>query len=143
MADAKEPCGNEDCDICHPLPRFKISTERVQRVFYERTIKAATLDDAVAEYDAGTAWPSSYDDRYAEVLEKRETVVTLLPPAPDPSNCYHVILSKENVAAFLERGKDDYAEQVAAGAVGLDARVAGEGDEGGRGEGDARVDPDA
>lgn len=37
MSADREPCGNDDCDRCYPLPRFKVSTERVQQLFHERT----------------------------------------------------------------------------------------------------------
>ncbi len=50
----RDPCGNDDCDLCDPRPVFKISTERVQRLFYERKIKAATEAEALAIYAAGS-----------------------------------------------------------------------------------------
>lgn len=108
--DKKEPCGNEECDLCNPLPRYKVSTERVQRLFHERTIKAATPEDALRIYNEGTAWPSSYDDRSGEILEKHPTVVALEEPLEEPlrsqineSRCYHNLPS---VTEFMNRGHD-------------------------------------
>lgn len=93
---SKEPCGNEECDLCYPIPRFKVSTERVQRLFHERKIKAATPEEALRIYLEGTAWPSSYDDRGGEIIEEHAPKVTVVPPHDEPlrsrmaySNCYH------------------------------------------------------
>ena len=107
MSEVKKPCGNEDCDKCYPLPRFKISTERVQRLFYEREIKAATEEEALRIYHEGTAWPSQYDDRYDAVLEKKAPVVTRLVSHRDDQNgCFHDIPDAER-AAFLAAGNPD------------------------------------
>lgn len=108
----REPCGNEDCDKCYPLPRFKISTERVQRLFYERTIKAATPEEALRIYNEGTAWPSSYDDRDGEVLEEKGPIIWVVPPdTNDPTraqwlelNCWHNLQTRAETAAFLAKG---------------------------------------
>jgi hypothetical protein len=96
MCEVNEPCANEDCDKCYPLPRFKISTERVQRIRYERKIKAKDEAEAIRIYNEGTQWPSSYDDRYGEILEQHEPVVTVVPPLDEPmrsrileEHCYH------------------------------------------------------
>lgn len=69
------PCDNEDCDKCHPLPRWRISEHRIQHITYEREIKAATREEALAIFNAGTAWPSSYDDRYGEIVQQDAAVV--------------------------------------------------------------------
>lgn len=96
LRECREPCDNEECDVCYPIPRWKISTERVQRLFYERKIKAATEAEALAIYNDGTAWPSSYDDRHAEILEQHAPIVTRVPPLDEPLRsrlrhafCYH------------------------------------------------------
>lgn len=110
-AATREPCGNEDCDKCYPLPRFKISTERVQRLFYERTIKAATAEEALRTYNEGTAWPSSYDDRGGEVLERKEPVVSVVQSDKGDKfdawwleqNCWHNLRTEET-EAFLAKG---------------------------------------
>ena len=97
MTDIKPPCGNEDCDACYPLPRFKISTERVQRLFYERTIKAKDEIEALRIYEEGTAWPSSYDDRYGEILEQKAPSVEIVLPRGERDTgivCYHNLPSK-------------------------------------------------
>lgn len=65
-----EPCGNEDCDACYPLPRWTVRTVTVRRIAHEREIKAATRDEALRIYEQGTAWPSSYDESDLEVLEE-------------------------------------------------------------------------
>lgn len=92
MSDPAEPCGNEDCDKCYPIPRFVVSTERVARLRHVRTIKAATAEEALRIYREGTAWPSSYDDRELAVLEEKDTVVELAEPRDAryaEDFCYH------------------------------------------------------
>lgn len=87
-----EPCGNEDCDKCNPIPRFIVSTERVARLKHSRDIKAVTPEEARRIYDEGTAWPSSYDDRELAVLEQGDTVVELAEPREAwlvERLCYH------------------------------------------------------
>jgi hypothetical protein len=63
------------------LPRWKISKHRVQHITYEREIKAATQEEAMRIFEAGTAWPSSYDDRYGKVVQQNVAVVEQLPPS--------------------------------------------------------------
>ena len=70
----KEPCGNEECDACYPLPRWKVSTVTVRRIKHEREVKAATPEEAVKIYEQGTEWPSSYDEHTLETLETEPTV---------------------------------------------------------------------
>jgi hypothetical protein len=93
MSDAvRDPCGNEDCDKCNPLPRFKVSTERVQRLFYEREIKAKDEAEALRIYNEGTAWPTQYDDRYGEILEEHAPVITVEEPRDKrytKMDCFH------------------------------------------------------
>ena len=85
------PCGNESCDRCYPLPRWKISRHRVQHITYEREIKAATLEEAMAIFEAGTAHPSSYDDLYGEIIQRDDPVAEQLPPNEYylTEVCYH------------------------------------------------------
>lgn len=71
-----EPCGNDECDKCDPKPRWRISAHRIQHITYEREIKAATLEEALAIFEGGTAWPTSYDDRYGEIIQQDDPVVT-------------------------------------------------------------------
>src|SRR5580765_1813517 len=87
MTDPKDPCGNEDCDRCYPLPRWKVSQRRVQVVTYEREIKATTQDEAKQIFAAGTAWPSSYDDKYGDVIDCEDVEVKSLPLQDDDANC--------------------------------------------------------
>ena len=72
MSDTKEPCGNEDCDACYPLPRWTVTRVTVRRIKHEREIKASTPEDALRMYEEGTAWPSEYDERTLDVLERGE-----------------------------------------------------------------------
>lgn len=106
IADAsRAPCGNEDCDKCDPRPRFTIVTERVQRLFHTRTIKAATQEEALRIYDEGTAWPSSYDDRPGEILEEHAPIITVAEPRNervDDFLCWHNLPHME-----FERAGDD------------------------------------
>ena len=69
------PCGNDDCDRCDPRPRWRITEHRVQHITYEREIKAATADEALTIFRQGTAWPTSYDDRYGEIVQQDEPTV--------------------------------------------------------------------
>lgn len=87
----KPPCGNEDCDACYPIPRWKISTESVRRILHSRTIKARTQEEALAIYAAGTAWPSSYDERDLEVIVEGEPVVEIKPPRASKYDCWHLL----------------------------------------------------
>lgn len=95
MADEKtEPCENPDCDACHPAPRWKVETVSVRRIVHERDFKAATAEEALRMYEEGTAWPSSYDERTAEVLEEGAPVVTQITDEETLKfhrihNCYH------------------------------------------------------
>jgi hypothetical protein len=98
-----EPCGNEECDRCYPLPRWKISAHRVQHITYEREIKAATQEEARRIFDEGTAWPSSYDDRYGEIVQQDEAGIEQLPPSKYHLEecCFHDLPSRET---FMARG---------------------------------------
>lgn len=116
MTDERGPCGNDDCDKCYPLPRWKVSVERVARVFNEREFKAATPEEALAEYEKGTTWPASYDDRRESILEEHAPVVTLVVDDDEERRlrhlemfCYHnlpklpdVALSQELVDAVID-----------------------------------------
>jgi len=92
------PCGNKDCDRCYPLPRWKISEHRIQHLTYTRKIKAASAEEAMRIFEAGTAWPSSYDDDYGEVVQQDEPVVELLPP-----DDYHLTECCYDLSDRLER----------------------------------------
>lgn len=70
-----KPCSNPDCDLCHPLPWFKVSTITVRRIVHEREIKAATPEEALRIYNEGTGWPSSYDERTIETLSESPVTV--------------------------------------------------------------------
>lgn len=106
-------CSNEECDLCHPAKRFKISTERVQRIWHEREIKAATLEDAMRIYNEGTAWPSSYDDRHGEILEEHDPVVQEVPLSTEGWDCYLRLGGAnglDDVSVFASKGTDDSHE---------------------------------
>ena len=76
-----EPCGNKaHCDKCYPEPRWKISQHRIQHLTNTREIKAATADEALRIFDAGTAWPSSYDDVDGDLIQLDAPVTERLPP---------------------------------------------------------------
>lgn len=84
----KEPCGNEDCDVCYPIPRWTVRTKRLQWVTHQRMVKATSKEEALRIVEEGTAWLSSYDDRPGEIVEQHDPVVT---PAEDKAYdcCYH------------------------------------------------------
>lgn len=89
-----EPCGNSDCDRCDPKPRWRITEHRVQHITYEREIKAATREEAMQIFEQGTAWPSSYDDRYGEIVQQDDPVVAQITDEADlryyrEECCYH------------------------------------------------------
>lgn len=69
------PCGNADCDKCDPRPRWRITKHRVQHITYEREIKAATEAEALEVFAQGTAWPTSYDDQYGEIVQQDAPMV--------------------------------------------------------------------
>lgn len=68
-------CNNENCDRCHPMPRWQVSTTYVVRRKHEREFKVATPEEALQLYANGTAWPSDYDTCDLEVLEPGEPMV--------------------------------------------------------------------
>lgn len=86
-----EPCGNENCDRCYQLPRWKLSEHRVQHLTYVREIKAATAEEARAIFDRGTSWPSQYDDEYGEIVQRDDVVVERLDPEEQEFECFHEV----------------------------------------------------
>jgi hypothetical protein len=58
-----------------PLKYFKVSTETVERRRHERLVVARTPEDALAEYENGTAWPSDYDSHTVETIEEHPTKI--------------------------------------------------------------------
>jgi len=85
------PCGNEDCDKCDPRPRWKISQHRIQHLTYTRKIKAGSAEEAMQIFEAGTAWPSQYDDDYGAVVQEDGPRIEQLPPDEFHLTecCYH------------------------------------------------------
>jgi hypothetical protein len=115
MSCPTEPCGNEDCDKCDPRPRWICEQHRIQHITYTREIKAATAEEAMEIFEAGTQWPSSYDDRQGEVVQLDPT--TVKPLEMDEGRrrhyledcCFHSIrerryagLTQEQVDSLLE-----------------------------------------
>lgn len=99
-----EPCGNDDCDKCDPRPRWRITEHRIQHITYTREIKAATAEEAMKDFDEGTAHPSSYDDDYGEIIQQDAPVIVQITGEGDSAladrdryklkhyredNCYH------------------------------------------------------
>jgi len=86
-----DPCGNEDCDKCDPRPRWKISQHRVQHLTYTRKIKAGSAEEALQIFEAGTAWPSQYDDDYGAIVQQDVPLTERLPPDEYHLTecCYH------------------------------------------------------
>jgi hypothetical protein len=80
LSEANEPCGNEDCDTCHPEPRWRVSRHRVQHITNVRVFKASTREKAIKIFEEGTAWPREYDDRGGAVIQLDDVVVEQLPP---------------------------------------------------------------
>ena len=87
----KEPCNNEDCDKCYPMPRWKVSQHRIQHITYQREIKAASAEEAVRIFEEGTAWPSSYDESGGEAVQQDEVKTEKMPPDDYHLTkvCYH------------------------------------------------------
>lgn len=105
VVDRSQPCGNEDgCDKCYPLPRWEIREHRVQHITYTREIKAATKEEALRIFEAGTGWPSSYDDRYGEIVQQDEAVAEQLSLSEYHLKdcCYHDL----DTARFVARGNE-------------------------------------
>lgn len=108
---SNDPCGNEDCDLCYPLPRFTVSTESVQRLLHRREIKAKDPEAALAIYAQGTAWPASYDESLLEVISEQPPKVELFERDPRSTltpgwNCWHKLdlsgVTQQSVDALLE-----------------------------------------
>jgi hypothetical protein len=104
-----EPCGNDDCDKCDRKPRWRIAAHRVQHITYEREIKADTAEEALAIFESGTAWPTSYDDRYGEIIQQDEPVISRITDKDNFSDanmlayyrekcCYHDLHKKRITA---------------------------------------------
>lgn len=95
METKTEPCGNEECDTCYPIPRWKISEHRIQHITYTREIKAATAEEAMVIFRSGTEHPSSYDDVYGKVVQQDEAVAEQMPPDDFHLHtiCYHNLLA--------------------------------------------------
>lgn len=110
-----ESCGNDRCDRCYPLPTYRVSESRVERVTYRRDIKAATRDAAVAVFEAGTEWPASYDETSGEVFQRDPVEVVKTPPDPTDSqdNCWHKLAGL--MAEFTGRARDGAGDELAAG----------------------------
>lgn len=96
MSETREPCGNEECDRCYPIPRWKVSTERVARVIHAREIKAESRVEALRIYREGTAHPSSYDDNEVEILEQREPKIERMAPPTFSDTCWHDLPSRKD-----------------------------------------------
>lgn len=90
-----KPCGNDDCDKCDPRPRWRITEHRVQHITYTREIKAATAEEAMKIFDEGTAWPSSYDDRYGKIVQKDEPVIAQITGEDDDRDERHLAYHRE------------------------------------------------
>ena len=107
------PCGNEECVKCYPWPWRVISTERVQRLWHEREIKAPNEAEALRIYNEGTSWPSSYDDRGGEILEIHAPVVSVIEKRRYTDDerfymCWNSPEHKQAMAEFTTTGGDDY-----------------------------------
>lgn len=99
----KGPCGNGRCDTCYPIPHWEISEHRIQHIIYNRKIKAATQEEALKIYEEGTAWPSSYDDIYGEIIQKDPVNIEKLPPSKFPDiNCWHKVREDSEFRKFME-----------------------------------------
>jgi len=116
-----DKCDNEDCDKCDPRPRFIISTHRIQHITYRREIKAANAEEALAIYNAGTEWPSSYDDRYGKIVQQDEPVIVQMSDDDEiqarqlkyyrEQNCWNDPERQKAMAEFLKRGgSDEFAD---------------------------------
>ena len=104
------PCGSDDCDRCDPKPRWRIKAHRIQHITYEREIKAATAEEAMKIFAEGTAWPSSYDDCYGDVVQQDEPVIAQITGVDDADArklafyredcCYHDLPAKLEAAGL-------------------------------------------
>lgn len=111
------------------LSYYKVSTESVVRERHERLIVARSPEEALAEYNKGTAWPSDYDTQHVETISKNptEVVVSDDPRYGDPSDpantharAYYTRKLKELIPypdnpsperdLFLSRGGDSYED---------------------------------
>lgn len=113
---------------------YRISQRRVQVITYVREVEADSAEAALVLVAEGTAWPSSYDDRGGEILEKDDPVVTLLGPSEEAYNAWE---QEPNTGFWLdnrmhtdkqlaeENGNNEaHARRVAAEAATLEQTVA-------------------
>ena len=59
------------------LHYFRVSTESVVRQRHSRIIVAETEEQALRQYELGTAWPESYDTSHLETIVAGQTEVTI------------------------------------------------------------------
>lgn len=128
MTSAKPtaPCGNEDCDKCDPKPRWRIREHRIQHITYAREIKAATAEDALKIFEQGTAWPTSYDDDYGEIVQQDNPVITQITGKGDGNNddidarklayyreecCYHDLPAQLEAASLGDLNAPDNSSE--------------------------------
>lgn len=69
------PCGNEECDKCYPLPRWKVSQHRIEHVTHVREIKAASQKEALAMFARGSGPGAYLNDRSGEIVQLDEPIV--------------------------------------------------------------------
>jgi hypothetical protein len=100
----RDPCGNKDCDLCYPLPRWKATHVILLRRTYFGEVKAATVEEAQA-LAADHAWKTSHSQ---EVVEDQSPLIESLDQESldwhaesDAAWCLHAV--RERVAAQPER----------------------------------------
>jgi hypothetical protein len=100
----REPCGNKDCDLCYPLPRWNATRVTILRQTHFGEVKAATVEEA-QQLANGSAWRASYSQ---EIVERQSPSIEPLDPESlawhagnDAERCFHAV--RERVASQAER----------------------------------------
>jgi len=100
----REPCGNEDCDLCYPLPRWHATRVILLRRTNFGEVKAATVEEAQV-LAADQAWRTSYSQEVVEcqspLIEPLDAESQAWHAENDAEWCFHAV--RERVAAQPER----------------------------------------
>jgi hypothetical protein len=101
----REPCGNEDCDLCYPVPRWKATRVIIWRKTHHGEVKAATVEEArsLVTDDAWKAGTISYEvvERQSPLIEPLDAESLAWHAESDAEWCLHAV--RERVAAQPER----------------------------------------
>lgn len=100
----RDPCGNEDCDLCYPLPRWKARRVIILRQTHFGEVKAATVEEA-RRVAADRAWKTSCSQEVVEcqspLIEPLDSESLNWHAEHDAEWCLHAV--RERAASRPER----------------------------------------